>query len=43
MKPVIVNYLIADDTVDEAVLNSLRNKNMSQESLLRLLKERKNR
>lgn len=41
MKPVIVNYLIADDTVDEAVLNSLRNKNLSQELLLRLLKERK--
>lgn len=39
-KPVVIDYLIADGTVDEAVLNSLRTKNLSQESLLKLLKER---
>lgn len=40
-RPVIINYLISDDTVDEDVLGSLRSKNMSQEALLKMLKERK--
>ena len=40
-RPVVINYLIADGTVDENVLGSLRSKNLSQEALLKMLKERK--
>lgn len=40
-KPVVIDYLIADGTVDEQVLNSLKHKNTDQEALLRALKERK--
>lgn len=40
-KPVVINYLICDGTVDENVLGSLRSKNVNQEALLKMLKGRK--
>ncbi|WP_455500928.1 hypothetical protein [Gemmiger sp.] len=40
-KPVIIHHLIAEGTVDEIVMKSLENKDMSQASFLAALKERR--
>ena len=37
--PVIIHHIIAKDTVDEAIMNALRNKKKGQDALMEAVKE----